>query len=96
MNNDQTEMSKLRKMLSDAGIEHEYELLDEEFGYCIKVPDYESCANGEGYSVTSHLASYGGKQGLLEVWERGKDPVGYLAAEEAFEMIANGTVKKND
>lgn len=88
------QMKKLVKMLSDAGIPHEYKVnvYSESSGeewHDVKIPDALSFNQGKGFSVILNGGSFGHSEGLLEVWHipDEKWPTGGYTAEAVFQMI---------
>ncbi len=88
---DVSELRKLSGMLTDAGVPHEWHDLPEMGGAMLKIPGMEAWLDYEApaISVIQYAHSYGGDEGLVEVWRRPKDsePVGWLTAREAFKRI---------
>ena len=89
------EMNKLRKMLDDMGIEWQDMST-------ILIMDYlvENLSpidltmfrthfsyNGVRISVICGHGSYGGEEGLLEMWNGQDDPEGYLTAEDIIKIL---------
>jgi hypothetical protein len=99
------EMALLREMLDKAGVEY---YTDERefpvpFGegsmvYRTASPDFETDDDGcvAGFSAVIAPYSYGGSDGLLELWAKGMDePVGWLGADNVMECLrAVGIVGK--
>ena len=80
------EMIKLRQMLDDMGVEWEdvsslYKF-EEIFIYRTHFEH-----KGRHISVIIGLETYGGDEGLLEMWDGNGEPEGYLTAEEVIERI---------
>lgn len=86
-----TEMQKLRKLLDDAGIK--WSDCSTEGELSIERTHFEY--KDEYWSVIHGFGTYGGysyweeDRGLLEIWDGNEDeePIGFLTAEEAFEII---------
>lgn len=80
-----TEINKLDKILTDRDISHE--MLKAYGGVKIRIPDF----NGYRFSILFDKTSRGFSQGLLEVFGNGRgtiiDPIGYLHAEEAMDLM---------
>ena len=99
------EMALLREMLDKAGVEY---YTDERefpvpFGegsmvYRTASPDFETDDDGcvAGFSAVIAPYSYGGSDGLLELWCKGMDePVGWLGADNVMDDLrAAGIVGK--
>lgn len=84
------EFHKLEKLLRDKGIGFETEQWHTGFHMCIPSIDiWRAEQDPYRISVITCEGSYGYKDGLIEIWAPGQmlDPVGYLHAEEAFELI---------
>lgn len=78
------EMEKLISMLENAGVEHEVGTHRLSGTKQVHVPNKEN----EIVDAVSFWGSYGGEDGMIEVWGEGfDDAIGYLTAEEAFEII---------
>lgn len=95
---DTSEMYKLRAMLEKAGFR--YEDFEEPYkgGATIKMPNHaEWIRTYEGVSVIQSWISNGGLEGKLEVWIKPDmvDPIGWLTAEEAFELIKEASDKEH-
>jgi len=99
---DPREMVRLREMLDKAGVEY-YTIFDstDDFdmrGYTMRSLDFEVgggiCLSG--FSVILTPFSYGGSDGLLELWAKGMDePVGWLGADNVMDGLrAVGIVGK--
>jgi len=85
------EIRKLAQLLHEAGIPFEL-LTYDALGVCLKIPSceawYEDRAEGRSISVIQNVCSYGGREGLLEVWTRGDSDVkGWLTADQALQLI---------
>ena len=90
------EMQKFRDMLDERGIPWIDVSDDESKG------DYLTCrthlAFGEkDWSIINGYGTYGGWNriypeniGLLEVWDYGHDPIGFLTSEQVFNLITTG------
>ena len=91
------EMALLREMLDAAGVEY---YTDERefpvpFGegsmvYRTASPDFETDDDGcvAGFSAVIAPYSYGGSDGLLELWAKGMDePVGWLGADNVMDTL---------
>lgn len=92
------EMTKLRKLLTEQGIEwHDSSTPPE---YTIQIDRTHFDYKGYAWSVINGFGSYGGysfrsekNEGLLELMSNavnGGEPVGYLTAEEAMKLILEG------
>ena len=91
------EMALLREMLDKAGAE--YDTDEREFPvpfgegsmvYRTASPDFETDDDGcvAGFSAVIAPYSYGGSDGLLELWAKGMDePVGWLGADNVMERL---------
>lgn len=94
---DTGELETLKGMLDEAGIGYEYVVIPDAGGATIKIPDNESWMLDRMpcISVIQTRVSYGGPEGLLEIWIRDKNrkkdsPEGWLGAGKVFEMIKEG------
>jgi len=87
------ELMRLDDMLTQAGIPHETREDATMGGANIKVPTLEAWTRWRRpcISVIQYRTSYGGQEGKLELWAHGprsdNGPVGWLTAEQAFDMI---------
>lgn len=91
---DPREMMRLREMLDKAGVEY-YTIFDstDDFdmrGYTMRSLDFEVgggiCLSG--FSIILTPFSYGGSDGLLELWCKGMDePTGWLSAKDVMRML---------
>lgn len=84
------EMIKLRQMLDDMGIKWEdvsshYEVKEITIDLSIYRTHFEH--KGRHISVIIGHGTYGGNEGLLEMWDGNGEPEGYLTAEEVIERI---------
>lgn len=89
---DISELRKLDKLLTDAGIRHEWYDTPYLGGAEIKVPNLQVCRDGMGVSVIQFRGAWGAEAGKLECWVRtkkrkDKEPVGWLSAEEVLAAI---------
>lgn len=89
------EMNKLRKLLDDMGIEWQdmsTTLIMDDLVKNLPPIDLSMFRTHFSYndvriSVICGYGSYGGKKGLLEMWDGNGEPEGYLTAEEVIERI---------
>jgi len=94
---DPHEMLKLRDMLDAAGVayvKNDGKKRDAEWmRWQTKSPDFrieevDGCSVAHGYSVVLAPYSYGGVDGLLELWAEGMEgPCGYLDADDAMDKL---------
>lgn len=89
---DISELRKLDKLLTDAGIRHTWINTPELGGAEIKIPNIDAFRAKRGVSVIQFRGSWGGDAGKLECWintrkRQDNGPVGWLTAEETFAMI---------
>ncbi|MBR1407384.1 MAG: hypothetical protein IJ573_00615 [Clostridia bacterium] len=88
---DAQELKRLQAMLEKEGIPCEW--FTDGAGAALKLPSFMEWYSGGSLraSVIETPYSYGGKQGLLEVWIRGGKtaggPVGWLTAEQVMEKL---------
>lgn len=85
-----TEMQKFRQLLDDVGIK--WIDLSDNGGLPIERTHFE--CNGNYWSVVHGYGTYGGwfsniwtDRGLLEIRCGNDEPIGFLTAEEAFEIV---------
>ena len=89
---DYTAIRTLDALLTEKGIPHEC-IEPNEFSrnMGIKIPNYAVCVQNKekNISVVIGPGTYGGMEGLLEMWIRPCEgnPVGYLTADKCLEMI---------
>jgi len=90
MNNIPEEMAKLRTMLNALGVKWvdnstKYPIIDDiDMNIYRTYYDYK----GSSYSVICGIATYGGDEGLLEVWiDRKDDPTGWHTADDIIAMM---------
>lgn len=94
---DVQELKRLQAMLQAEGVPCEW--FTDGAGAALKLPGFMEWYEGGGprASVIETPYSYGGKQGLLEVWIRnGRDrsePVGWLTAEQVMEKLRREYIK---
>lgn len=89
---DTSELKKLKGLLEQENMDHEW--IDEPAmgGASIKVPSLSAFRRQKGFSVNQMVGSYGGEDGLLEIWGRGmKKPKGRLTAEETLKILEKKT-----
>ena len=84
-----TELKKLSDLLKADGIAHEYRKVEYAMGdhNHICIPTISDWDNRNGFSVAINCLTMGHDRGLLEFWDGRTDPIGYLTAEEALEII---------
>ena len=89
------EMNKLRKLLDDMGIEWQdmtTTLIMDDLVKNLPPIDLSMFRthfsyNGVRISVICGYSSYGGKKGLLEMWNGQDEPEGYLTADDIIKIL---------